>query len=316
MEELRWEPRRPRSGYYAITWRGANSNAYSTEGSGIDISESGIGLESPVELKIGSIVFVQARDGSVESYCEVVHCTHRGTQYHVGLEIRDAHEEEPAAPPPMETKESEADHYEVLQISPKADLQTVHRVFRIMAARFHPDNPETGDVEQFLRMKKAYSVLSDPERRQEYDATLKLDREHGPRPIFGLKDFVAGVEAEGNRRLGVLCLLYTKRQTNPDAPGVSLLDLEKEMGFPREYLSFTIWYLRSKDLITIADNSDYALTAIGADFVEKKAIRHEIVAKLLNPPLQEQRPASPKRRTRTPAAPVRRKLIGGSARAS
>jgi hypothetical protein len=91
------------------------------------------------------------------------------------------------------------------------------------------------------------------------------------------------VEAEGNRRLGVLSLLYNQRQTNPEHPGVSLLDLERDMGFPREYLSFTMWYLRSKDLVLVADNSDYALTAAGADYVEEKAVRNEIVSKLLNP---------------------------------
>jgi hypothetical protein len=55
------------------------------------------------------------------------------------------------------------------------------------------------------------------------------------------------------------------------------------MGFPREYLTFTMWYLRSKDFVTVADNSDYALTAPGADFVEEKAGRSEIAARLLNP---------------------------------
>jgi len=309
MEESRWEPRQPKGGHYDVTWRGQNSNGYSTEGAGIDVSASGVGIVCPVELKIGSIVFIQARDGSLESYCEVVHCTRRGSSFHVGLELRDDSQEAQRAAEPVSVPDSEPDHYEALQISAKADIQTIHRVFRIMAARFHPDNPETGDVEQFLRMKKAYAVLSDPARRLEYDASLKQTRECGPRPIFGLRDFVAGVEAEANRRLGVLCLLYTRRQTNPDAPGVSLLDLEVEMGFPREYLSFTIWYLRSKDLITVADNSDYALTAGGADFVEKKAIRHELVAKLLNPPLSTERPPRPaKARTRT-AIVSKRKLL-------
>ena len=44
-----------------------------------------------------------------------------------------------------------------------------------------------------------------------------------------------------------------------------------------------MWYLRSKDFVTVADNSDYALTAPGADFVEEKAARNEIAARLLNP---------------------------------
>src|SRR5690349_7912822 len=41
------------------------------------------------------------------------------------------------------------DYYEILQISRHADAETIHRVYRIMASRFHPDNPKTGDVEKF-----------------------------------------------------------------------------------------------------------------------------------------------------------------------
>ena len=55
-----------------------------------------------------------------------------------------------------------ADYYEVLQISRNADPETIHRVYRIMVARFHPDNPRTGDPERFRLLRRAYHVLSDP----------------------------------------------------------------------------------------------------------------------------------------------------------
>jgi hypothetical protein len=178
--------------------------------------------------------------------------------------------------------EPEIDCYDVLQISPKADMETVHRVFRIMAARFHPDNPETGDSEEFLRLKRAFDVLSDPGRRAEYDGRRDA-RETEPMPIFELKDFVTGVQAESNRRLGVLSLLYNQRRMDAEHPAVSLLDLEKRMGFPREYLNFTMWYLRAKQFVVAADNADYALTAEGVDHVESNAADSEILAKLLKP---------------------------------
>jgi len=308
MDESRFEPRKPKGGHYSLTW-GQNSNTHSVECSGLDISSSGLGIECPAELRAGSIVYVQARDGSIEASYEVVHTTRRGVKFRIGLEARgDSQEaEKPAAQTPVD--DGEPDHYGTLQISNKADLQTIHRVFRIMALRFHPDNSQTGDVEQFLRMKRAYAVLSDPERRAEYDAVAEKNRGDGPMPIFALKDFVTGVEAEANRRLGVLCLLYHQRQTNPDNPCVSLLDLERQMGFPREYLSFTLWYLRAKDFVTAADNADYALTALGADFVEKKAARHEIVGRLLNPAMRLQRSAAAaKDRPKTAIPPGRRLL--------
>jgi hypothetical protein len=54
------------------------------------------------------------------------------------------------------------------------------------------------------------------------------------------------------------------------------------MGFPREYLGFTVWYLKSKQYITVADNSDFTLTAMGVDFVEENAQRNELLASVLN----------------------------------
>ena len=42
------------------------------------------------------------------------------------------------------------DYYEVLQVNEKADPETIHRVFRLMAQRFHPDNGETGNAERGL----------------------------------------------------------------------------------------------------------------------------------------------------------------------
>ena len=40
------------------------------------------------------------------------------------------------------------DYYEVLQISPNADPDTVTRVFRLLARRLHPDQAETGNEEK------------------------------------------------------------------------------------------------------------------------------------------------------------------------
>jgi len=142
-----------------------------------------------------------------------------------------------------------ADYYEILQISPNADSETIHRVYRIMAARFHPDNPRTGSLERFLILREAYQVLSDAARRTEYDATHQ-NRQIEPLPVFWRRSFVDGIEGEMNRRLGVLSLLYHRRRTSDNNPGISVLELERRMAFPREYLNFTLWYLRNKGYVT------------------------------------------------------------------
>ena len=61
------------------------------------------------------------------------------------------------------------DHYETLQISANAEPETIHRVYRLLAQRFHPDNAETGNADRFRQLAEAYEVLSDPERRAQYD---------------------------------------------------------------------------------------------------------------------------------------------------
>jgi curved DNA-binding protein CbpA len=171
-------------------------------------------------------------------------------------------------------------YYEFLQISPNAETSTIHRVYRFLAVRFHPDNPETGDAEKFFTLKQAYEVLSNPARRASYDAAF-ANETPPPAPLSNEIDFLDQLEGELNRRLAVLALLYFRRRTHPEAPEVSLQEVEKRMGFPRDYLDFTIWYLQKKGYITRADNSDFTLTADGVDFVETQRMNIPILNKLL-----------------------------------
>ena len=172
------------------------------------------------------------------------------------------------------------DYYEFLQISVNAEPDTIHRVYRFLAARLHPDNPESGDHEKFFLLTRAYSVLSSPERRAEYDAKRKNGAD-SPTPLSSTIDFMDSVKGELNRRLAMLAILYSQRRSNPYSPEVSFLDIELRLGFPREYLEFTAWYLRSKGYITRSDSADFVLTAEGVDFVETQRVNIPVLNKLL-----------------------------------
>jgi curved DNA-binding protein CbpA len=150
-----------------------------------------------------------------------------------------------------------------------------------MASRFHPDNPRTGNTDTFLLLKNAYEVLADPEKRAKYDQTRQIEEE-APLPIFELQDFVYGLKGEINRRLGVLALLYNRRRANQDNPGLSMLDLEKRMAFPREHLNFALWYLRSKGYVSQEDNSDCGITADGIDFIESHCSDDDLIKRLIH----------------------------------
>jgi len=180
-------------------------------------------------------------------------------------------------------EENDLDYYEFLQISPNADSDTIHRVYRFLAARFHPDNPGSGDPEKFFQLKSAYDVLSDPDRRAAYDIAYHQRVEERPEesPISKSVDFMDQAQGELNRRLAVLAVLYYRRRTHPYSPEVSLTEIEKRMGFPRDYLDFTTWYLTKRGYITRADNSDFTLTVEGVDFVETQRVAMPILNKLL-----------------------------------
>ncbi len=172
------------------------------------------------------------------------------------------------------------DYYEFLQISPNADSETIHRVYRFLATRLHPDNPQSGDAEMFHQLKTAYDVLSNPERRAEYDTTRTREPVHIA-PLSTSIDFMDTLDGELNRRLAVLAVLYYRRRTHPSMPEVALAEIESRMGFPRDYLDFTTWYLVKKGYVTRADNSEFTLTAEGVDFVETQRAHLPILNKLL-----------------------------------
>ena len=172
------------------------------------------------------------------------------------------------------------DYYELMQISPKAQPETIQRVYRILAGRCHPDNPHTGDVERFLRLKQAYEILNNPERRAAYDEEYSMQQSL-PVEVFNLQDFATGIDGESNRRMGLLCLLYHRRRVNPDEPGLSLLHLENLMVSPREHLLFTVWYLKDKGFVRQTEDSGYAITSAGVDHVEQGLPRNRLLYRLL-----------------------------------
>jgi curved DNA-binding protein CbpA len=163
----------------------------------------------------------------------------------------------------------DVDHYEVLQISPNAEPDTVHRVFRMFAQRFHPDNRETGDASRFRAAQEAYNVLSNPEQRAQFDVLREQKQRDRWRFIEQGEKTEHDFQIEAEARLTVLEVLYTHRRLEPSAPGIFFLDLESLTGRPRELLGFTIWYVTQKGWVSRGDNSRLLITAEGVDFLEK-----------------------------------------------
>ena len=161
----------------------------------------------------------------------------------------------------------DVDYYEVLQVSDGAEPETVNRVYRMLAQRYHPDNRETGNDSRFREITEAYHILSNPERRAQYDATYQKRRKERWRLVNAGNQSENDFEMEQVVRLTVLEALYTKRRLEPHSPGIYLVELERLLGRPREHLEFTIWFLNQKKLINM-DDARMQLTADGAEFLE------------------------------------------------
>ena len=67
--------------------------------------------------------------------------------------------------------ESKRDYYEVLGVPRDADEAALKKAYRVLAKKYHPDaNPGDKEAEaKFKEASEAYSVLSDPEKRRQYD---------------------------------------------------------------------------------------------------------------------------------------------------
>jgi len=167
----------------------------------------------------------------------------------------------------MQTEEF-ADFYELMQISPNADSDTVHRVYRILASRFHPDNKDSGDAETFRQITDAYNTLGDSTIRAAYDVRHKAAKRLNWK-IFDQPSAAQGVGAERRKRQGVLEIVYRKRSMQPDQPSVGLKELEELLGVPKEHLEFTIWYLKEGGYVTRSDSGRVAITLRGVDLTEE-----------------------------------------------
>jgi curved DNA-binding protein CbpA len=161
------------------------------------------------------------------------------------------------------------DYYEVLQVSVNAEPDTIHRIYRLLAQRFHPDNTETGNADRFHQVHEAYTVLSNPENRARYDVTYHKQKQDRWRLIAAGSDSENDFELEQLGRLTLLEALYTRRRMEPDTPTLLTSDLESLLGRPREHIAFTIWYLVQKKFVSKDDQARLQISAEGVEYLEQ-----------------------------------------------
>ena len=167
-----------------------------------------------------------------------------------------------------EAKAKFQDCYEDLMISPNADQETIERIYRLLAKRYHPDNKQTGKIEKFDNITKAYKTLRDPEKRVAYDLNYEKEKARCWKSVSG----ASAQHSLGNdQRLrdAILSVLYIERRNDSSNSAIGILRLEQLLGWPEKILEFHIWYLKEKGYIQRSDDGGYAISAEGIDIIEK-----------------------------------------------
>jgi curved DNA-binding protein CbpA len=164
------------------------------------------------------------------------------------------------------------DHYELLQISPNADEDTIQRVFRHLAKKLHPDASTGGDPERFNRLLEAYRVLTDLSQRAAYDIAYRHHWEQTWKIAAEASD-ANPISDDGRVRVRLLSLFYVQRRRNMRNPGLGQVELEKLLDLTPEHLAFHLWYLREKGWVQRLETGLLAITADGVDQVERDRVQ-------------------------------------------
>ncbi len=160
------------------------------------------------------------------------------------------------------------DHYALLGVDPRADLEAIKTAHARLAEKYHPNNADSGDPEKLQAIHLALEVLSDKALRASFDKIKGIDKDDGLSKFSGMA-FFSALGRETNLRTVVLCILYDGRRLKPFSPGISLRVVETMLEVSSDELYLAVWYLKQRGLILSDDKSNLQITVDGMDYLEK-----------------------------------------------
>ena len=66
-------------------------------------------------------------------------------------------------------------YYDILEVSQNASSETIHAAYKALCKKYHPDVSSLDSDERMKEVNHAYEILSDPEKRSQYDRELRAE---------------------------------------------------------------------------------------------------------------------------------------------
>ena len=198
------------------------------------------------------------------------------------------------------------DLYEILQVSPKAEKDTIKRVYQILSLKYQlASNGNVGNAD-FSLLQQAAATLLDSANRAKYDqerairlagvaeaaeaAVVPPVVVEAPMPApppevvpaavvadetkakskLDPHRFMDGLDIDGEkrRRAGLVEICYRQRLLKPRQPTLSVKQLEDGMELTVSELEGSMWYLKETELLRVSDAGNFAITTKGMDAIE------------------------------------------------
>lgn len=185
------------------------------------------------------------------------------------------------------------DYYALLGVARDATQEEIRRAYFEAAQKLHPDkNSAAGETELFLNIQQAYEVLSNPQRRTQYDSTLPPEEKPSlpysckvlysrpnlvhleePQMLYLILDLEAPAEARRSPAPPLNVCLVLDRSTSMQG---EKMDIVKATAIQ------VLRNLRSQDILSVVTFSDRADVIVPASYQQEKA-RAEAKVQMIQP---------------------------------